>query len=109
MDDKRERRLTENEVRFRAVNERVERERLGTGAGEEPIEFLCECTNEDCVEPLRMSLREYEQVRSDPRQFAVVPGHERGAIEEVVADEERFRVVRKTGEAAEVAETTDPR
>src|SRR2546423_820172 len=105
----RTRRLAENEARFRAVNERVERRRLEAGGGEEPIEFVCECGDADCAEPIRLTVAEYEWLRSDPERFAVVPGHEKDLEGEVVRDEGRFRVLEKVGAAGEVARETDPR
>ena len=107
--EKRERRLAENEARFRAVNERVERRGLEAGGGEDLIEFVCECGDEDCTESLRLTVGEYEWLRSEPERFAVVPGHEKEMEGEVVRDERRFRAVDKTGRAAEIARATDPR
>jgi hypothetical protein len=57
-----------------------------------------------------MTIAEYEEVRSEPTTFAIVPGHEVPDVEVVVRREGRFDVVRKrAGEAEEVAEATDPR
>jgi hypothetical protein len=55
----------------------------------------------------RAGLRE---LRADPTQFAVVPGHEFANVEEVVARHEGYDVVRKVeGVARHIAEVTDPR
>jgi len=105
----RERVLAENEARFRAVNERIEELSLEAGDGEDAIEFVCECGDPDCTEPLRLTVREYEWLRSDPSRFAVVPGHESGVEGEVVRDESGFRAVEKSGVAGDVARETDPR
>lgn len=105
----RERRLAENEIRFRALNERL---RKGSGtwdAGEGSLELVCECGDEDCTQGIRMSPRDYEAVRSDEAQFMVVPGHERLEVESVVADRGTWLMVKKRGEAAELAAETDPR
>jgi hypothetical protein len=100
-------RLARNEAMFRSVNERVE-EVVQPGAGEE-IDFLCECGAANCVQKITLTRREYEQVRSDATQFAVVPGHEIPEIEEIVLRTDRFLVVRKHPEEADIAEQTDPR
>jgi len=105
----RERALAENEARFRAVNERIEQLSLEAGGGEDAIAFVCECGDPECIEPLRLTVREYEWLRSDPSRFAVVPGHESGLEGEVVRDEGGFRAIEKTGVAGEVARATDPR
>jgi hypothetical protein len=104
-----ERALAENEARFRAVNERIEELSVANGGGESPIEFVCECGDPDCTEPILLTLSEYEWLRADPSRFAVVPGHESGVEGEVVRDESGLRVVEKTGVAGEVARETDPR
>ena len=100
-------RLARNEAMFRSVNERVE-EVVQPGP-EEEIDFLCECGDSTCVENMTMTRQEYEQVRADGAQFAVYPGHEIPEIEEIVLQAERFFVVRKHPEEAEIAQEADPR
>ena len=58
-----------------------------------------------------MSPLEYEQLRSEPTQFAVVPNEEHVSldVERIVAKRDCYWVVEKIGEAAEVVEETDPR
>jgi hypothetical protein len=108
-----------NEATFRNFNEGVKQvsvafqhdyERsLGPGLPEE-LEIVCECGRGDCADRLRISMAEYEHVRSDAELFALVPGHELPDFESVVEDYGRFIVVRKHyGEAAQLARDTDPR
>ena len=78
-------------------------------ASEERIGFVCECGNLDCLARLELTRAVYEEVRSDPRRFVVVPGHEDMEIARVVAAEEGYLVVEKIDEAAEVAIEHDPR
>lgn len=105
----RERQLAENEVRFRALNERL-RDRSGTWEpGEGRLELVCECGDEDCTLALHLGPQEYERVRSDETQFVVAPGHERPEVEDVVARHGAWVVVRKRGEAAAIAAEADPR
>jgi len=105
--DERERRLTQNEALFREVNERVEDLAEKHGAGS--YEFLCECANADCTFRISLRVRTYEQVRADPRQFVVLPLHFTPEVEELVAQEDEYWIVRKTGEAGEYVEHVDPR
>lgn len=100
--------MTQNETLFREVNERVEAiaHRLGPNV---PYEFLCECANADCTFRLTLPLEVYESVRSDPRQFVVLPLHYTPEVEELVTQEEAYWIVRKTGEAGEYVEDLDPR
>lgn len=100
-------RLARNEAMFRSVNERVE-EVVQPGP-EEEIDFVCECGDSACVEKMTMTRQEYEQVRADGAQFAVYPGHEIPGIEDIVLRAERFFVVRKHPEEAEIAQEADPR
>jgi hypothetical protein len=108
--DERQRRIGENEVIFREVNERVREtnETFDVVAGD--AEFVCECGTASCVQRVRMSLAEYEQVRAEPTTFLIVPGHEILDVERVVRREPGFWVVRKdVGAAEELALETDPR
>ncbi len=101
-------RAAQNEVLFRSVNERIES--LGKEADQQHVQFVCECSNGACTEPILLTLSEYEEVRSDGRWFAIVPGHLTEQIEHVVKTTDRYLIVEKdTPEAAEIAERSDPR
>jgi hypothetical protein len=76
----------------RSVNERI-REIEGMRIGE--YDFVCECEDHGCTQVMRMTANEYEALRSDSRQFAVLPGHEHPAYETVVVRADRYAVVRK--------------
>lgn len=73
--DARELRLAKNESLFRSVNERIEEAAASSGIDDHLFEFFCECSNTDCNLLVPMTLSEYEQVRADPTQFIVAPGH----------------------------------
>ena len=105
----RERRVAENEVRFRALNERL-RDSGGVWEGRDgTLSLVCECGDEDCTMPITLTPAEYESVRSDETQFAIVPGHERPEVEDVVSEHGGWVVVRKRGEAGAIAAASDPR
>ena len=105
----RERQVAENEVRFRALNERLE-EQAGTWQGlEGQLSVVCECGDEDCTAGIQLSVREYEAVRAVETHFVLIRGHERAEVEDVVDGTENWLVVRKRGEAAKIAAGTDPR
>jgi hypothetical protein len=96
-----------NEAAHREQNEQAE-ERVQIFASDEPsFGIVCECDDDDCAERLTVTVGEYEHVRSDPVLFFVVTGHEDPRIEQVMRTSENYLVVRKIGEAAEVAEETD--
>ena len=106
--DERERRLAKNEVLFRNLNDQVERiqaERIARSEGpdEHEYDFMCECSNIDCDLRLRLSLAAYEAARADPTVFIVAPGHELPEIETIVSRLPAYQLVRKHGEAANIA------
>jgi hypothetical protein len=108
MIDKVQERLAANESVFREINEGIER---GQWPGEEnsPISFRCECARLGCNDLVELSVRAYESVRSNPRRFIVMPGHERLEVETVVERHPGYFVVEKLDQAAEQAEEADPR
>jgi hypothetical protein len=100
-----EARLARNEVMFRAINERI-RELAGRfqHAAGEPLAFVCECSDETCVERVELTTQQYDDVRAIPARFVVRPGHEATPlVERVVYRSEHFVIVRKVGLAAEIA------
>ena len=108
MDD-REERWAENESLFRAVNELIETAASAAGVDEHVYEFLCECADPHCHLLLPLTVWEYEQVRGDPTQFLLAPGHERPEIETIVVRHATYLIVRKLDEAGAYALQRDPR
>jgi hypothetical protein len=100
-----EERAARNQALFREVNDRIaELDQLFdelTPYGS----WACECANVDCMEPLQMTLGEYEELRKVPTHFAVLPSEEHVVpeIERVVEKTARYWVVEKVGHAGEVA------
>ncbi|HXV58085.1 MAG TPA: hypothetical protein VD704_09475 [Gaiellaceae bacterium] len=105
--DRRTEQIVRNEALFREVNERVRD--VSAGRATPTTEFLCECGDSECAERIALHDEEYEGVRSDPLLFAVVPGHEIPDVEDVVAADERYLVVRKREGEGAIARLTDPR
>jgi len=104
----REQRLTKNEVLFREVNERIE-QAAQDASFEGPMVFVCECGNAECAEAIEVTLDEYEEARSQATRFLIVPGHEIDDFTRVLAQNERFAVVEKVGEAGAIAQRHNPR
>jgi hypothetical protein len=108
--DERDRRLAQNEALFREVNERIDDVAEAHAHGANALyDFVCECANADCTFQIRLPLSDYKKVRADDRQFVVLPLHYTPEIEELVAEEQAYWVVRKTGEAGEYVEDLAPR
>ena len=110
MPDERATRLAENEARFRAINDRVERdlERLQYSP-DELLPFVCECAQRTCSATIELSRNEYERVRGESTLFAIAPGHEITDIEDVLERHERYFLIRKHPETWEIVKESDPR
>jgi hypothetical protein len=107
---RRDERLAQNEVMFRRVNERIVSDLRARRAGTSPeLEIVCECSDRDCLRVLRIEVAEYEWLRLNPRRFAVLPGHEAPAVEDVVERHDRFVVVEKHAETHGQVDAADPR
>jgi hypothetical protein len=99
-----ERRVAFNEATFREINEGVR--------GERPdgrLSFRCECGRLGCNRLIALSRDEYEGVRRSPRRFFMLPGHEIPEFEQVVERRDRYTVVEKNENVADIAERTYPR
>lgn len=108
--DERARRIGLNEILFRSINEKIEDVNRDFGQITGTIGIACECGDIRCTEQIDIPLREYEQLRGEPTHFAVVPGHDVADVERIVSRCAGYDVVEKVaGEAAELAESTDPR
>ena len=104
----REARVAKNETTSRDMNERIEQAHADSPA--DHFRILCECGRSDCNRVIAITIPEYEALRSDAREFAVVRTHVMLDVEDIVRDTERFTVVRKlVGTPAEIAEEEDPR
>ena len=105
----REERVARNETLFREVNERIKQVNVGL-ATVEATDYLCECGDEGCTDPISLTMAEYEAVRAEPTHFAVVSGHVAPDIEQLVARTSRYSIVAKTDpDAVKVAVAEDPR
>jgi hypothetical protein len=108
MDERIQRRIAANESAFREVNEAIERG-LWPGEANSLVAFRCECASLDCDRLVELAPVEYEQVRSDPRRFFVLRGHELPEAEIVVEIHERYVVVEKMAAAGAMAQAENPR
>ncbi len=105
--DERERRIGLNEAMFRQGNEAGSAISTEFEAGS--FEIVCECGAIECTDRIPISNAAYAALRSESHRFAVIPGHERPEVEEVIAAEDGYYVVEKISpEARRLAERTDP-
>ncbi len=106
MDDRQARRLAENEALARDVNKRVGEVAAPWYAEGEPLEFVCECSFEECSRRVHLTMKDYHHVRSSPIWFAVVPDHVNDAIERTVGPVGDGVIVEKIGSGRDVARET---
>jgi hypothetical protein len=114
-----ERRLAENEVIFRKLNEKFKNGVIATNrlADEDnqpefriddPLAFYCECADEQCAAKISADVSEYEKIHASRDQFIVLPGHEVLSVENVVSKRPRYLVVKKKTRPPENSDTLKP-
>ena len=87
----REERVLLTEELFKRINDSI-----AAGLSEGSREFLCECGNPLCNETIELSADDLRLLHSQEGFYAFVPGHQMPDLETVVAEHERYAVVRKT-------------
>jgi hypothetical protein len=106
--DERLERQARNEGLMRTVNDQlaaIDEQATGWADPDQRFEFQCECgRDEGCEDRVRMTLGEYERVRSQRDRFAVAPGHENGEIERVVEEADHYVIVDKRDEVEHLVE-----
>lgn len=60
-----------------------------------PIEFVCECSDLTCMEPIAIPLSEYEELHKRNNRFLIVKGHKSPAVERTVEDKGKHELVEK--------------
>jgi hypothetical protein len=89
----REERLAHNEVLFRNVNERIVE--IDGVDDDGTYDLICECANANCMAVMRVSPADYAHIRSKPRRFAVITGHELLELEDVIERHDGYLIVEK--------------
>jgi hypothetical protein len=103
----REERVARNEVAAREINEAIEE--ADTHPANSFIHVLCECGLDDCERVMAVTRPVYGRVRSDPRQFVILPVHLNSEVEDVVQESDEFLIVAKRGGTPEdIAIRTGP-
>ena len=99
-------RIVRNDAIFREANERIREAAEEHLEGDDRVPFLCECADPDCHEIVHLELAEYQLIRSDPRLFVNVVGHQASSQgwAEAVAGRDGHLIVEKIGPAGDLAE-----
>ena len=98
IDGRRDGRRVQNELLFRAVNEKLRALNVEfEGFANEMAVFVCECTRIECMAQMELGVEAFDAVCAQPLRFVVVPGHEVAEIEHVVDRNGTYVVVEKVG------------
>jgi hypothetical protein len=81
-----------NQLLFREVNRRTAA-LSHAEVDATTVSFLCECSDACCTQTVRLSVIEYQELRTSPRRFLVAPEHESGG--RVVRRSPRYSVVER--------------
>ena len=81
-----------NQEVFRSLNERI------AAVAPARLELVCECSAEECTEPLRITPVEFSEVRRHDGWYIVRPGHEVVDDDQVVERQPAFWVVTTPGD-----------
>jgi hypothetical protein len=105
-------RITRNDAIFREANEGIRdaaEEHVENRDGDVLVPFICECADPNCTEIVRVTLEQYREVRSQPRLFLNVPGHQASAHgwAAAVSGQDGCIIVEKLGPAGELAEALE--
>ena len=104
-------RMVHNEVVFRDANMRIQAgfDSIKAIATEEkephndfdestPLDFLCECSDENCRKRLTLSLSDYNQAHKISNKcFIIAKGHNVPEIEDIIQENDDYLVVAKRG------------
>jgi hypothetical protein len=86
-----ERRIRNNQLVFREVNQRIAD--LTRNHEERESGFICECGIASCTSVIELSLGDYEAVRDGQDFFVVAPGHAVDGVDRLVESRDGFDVV----------------
>jgi hypothetical protein len=99
MDYQSERRLVENEVIVKKLNERLKKTVKTlletTDSDEVELLFNCECSDLQCDARIKIGLKTYENIHKRKDYFTLTRGHEIPEIEDVVERNEDYIIVQK--------------
>ena len=92
-------RIAKNEAIFREANERIR-----DAANGDMVAFVCECGQQTCNAPVRLSLDDHRRVREKGAWFFTLPGHDFPGLEKIVELHPAYQIVEKLGPGRTIAE-----
>ncbi|MCW2927048.1 MAG: hypothetical protein JWM86_1016 [Thermoleophilia bacterium] len=103
MDERQQRRVAENQARFRAMNEQARRAVDAFEPDTDHYSMMCECALTECDEMIEVSRTEYDEVRSNPGWFLVLPDHYLPGAEAIIDRTDSRWIVELRGAGRDVA------
>ena len=113
-----ERKQIENEMIFRRINEKVGSDldmldKMHSDDGDHhlmhddlmPLQFKCECSDENCTVRIPLKLSTYRQIHFDRNAFIVKVNHQVDKIEKVIQKEDGYNIVKKNHSTPEPGDT----
>lgn len=64
-------------------------------ATEVPLDFLCECSDINCKEHVKVSIDEYEKIHNRKNRFLIMPGHKSPSVEITIKRIGNLEIVEK--------------
>jgi hypothetical protein len=94
-------RAAQNQLLFRAVNDRIRElgERILDSVSE--LDFACECADPSCMKTISMPVADFAAIEQVENQFVVLRGHEISEVEDVIAEHDGYLIVSKRDAAEE--------
>src|SRR5438045_9637843 len=97
-DDRRDGRREQNELLFRAVNEKLRELNVEfEGFANEMAVFVCECDQIECMAQIELGVEAFDAICAEPFRYVVVPGHEAGGAVRVIDHSSAYVVVEQPG------------
>ena len=82
---------------FRGGNKSLRDAVVAAGYETEPVPFLCECADEDCLGRVELTPSQWEVVAAAPNHYVMIAGHQRSEREEIVGSIREYEIARKPG------------
>ena len=60
-----------------------------------PLEFVCECSDLCCQEPIKVTIAEYERLHKRNDRFLIVKGHTAPTVEKTIDTKGKLELVEK--------------
>ena len=85
----------ENEERFAAANAQINQKAESLQMNDELIPFLCECSELECTQIIRLSLADFQAARAQTGTFILLADHDDASVERIIEQTDGYLLVEK--------------